>query len=555
MSTPTPPPRPPLTLSPRPAPTSPAAAPASPVDEPEGLPTFGTTGVPLATALLRLGVPLLVVAAVVVSSLASPSLGLILGGLVLLAGLGALGWQLARGRGGRRAGAGRLGRALGGTRLGRALRSAGGRGRSGLARARNGRFASRLRSLTGGRFPAKAGAPGGRRTAGGLPGASRRGGLLGKARGLLSSRSGARSGGSRSGGRSSGGSLGRFLPRGVSGARSAHGSTGRSGGRSGGRAPGKGPGKGGSKGGTGGGSTSSRGRGRSLLNRVSGGRLGSPGTGGGRPSGGRGKGSPGGSRGGGKSGGNGGGKGKGGSKGGSGGGSKGHGSSSDSSGAWRLVGRGARSAYSGFATFVGNQVRAVDGHAVADALRTPFKPGPPKKFTTGIDEGETDPMPDWWPGQTADDYVWPGQSTVDDYAWPRDHDKGKPSPPPHPSPHASPHPPEQHEHHESHVITTTRRDPMTVAVTDFANHFENLTEESTAAERKNALNEAASDASARHLALVQEAERLRADARAAAKFPDRVTELNAKAAALEGDAEKNRLLSAHFTSRSAEQAD
>ena len=215
----------------------------------------------------------------------------------------------------------------------------------------------------------------------------------------------------------------------------------------------------------------------------------------------------------------------------------------------------------GLGKFVGNRVREVDVGAVVDALKTPFKPGPPKPtpdFEAGIDDGASDPMPDWFPGQTAADYVWPGQSTADDYAWPKDHDKSKKkdkkSAPVATSPHPSPHPAEQREHREMSVITD-RRTGMAVDVTDYSSHFENLTEESTAADRKTALNEAAQDASARHQKQVQEAERLRADARAAAKFPDRVAELNTKAATLEGDAEKNRLLSSHFTTRSAEQTD
>lgn len=212
----------------------------------------------------------------------------------------------------------------------------------------------------------------------------------------------------------------------------------------------------------------------------------------------------------------------------------------------------------GLGKFVGNRVREVDGGAVLDALNAPFKPGKPKPFTAGVDDDtESDPMPDWWPGQTADDYVWPGQTTVDDYAWPKDHDKGKGTPPPMAPPHpphlTSPHPPEQREHHEAPV--TTRRNTMAVDVTDYSTHFEGLTEESTAADRKTALNEAAKDASARYLKQKQEAEKLRADARAAVKFPDRMNELNTKAAAVEGDAEKNRLLSSHFIGRSAEQVD
>jgi hypothetical protein len=213
----------------------------------------------------------------------------------------------------------------------------------------------------------------------------------------------------------------------------------------------------------------------------------------------------------------------------------------------------------GLGRFVGNRVREVDAAAVVDALKAPFKPGPPKKFSVGID-GESDPVPDTWPGMSAKDHDWPedadhpGASVASDYRWPKDHDKGKPTPPPATPPHlTSPHPPEQHEHDEAPV--TTRRNSMAVDVADYSSHFEGITEESTAADRKAALNSAATDAASRYHKKQQEAEQFRADARAAAKFPDRVAELNAKAAALEGDAEKNRLLSSHFTTRSAAEVD
>ena len=154
----------------------------------------------------------------------------------------------------------------------------------------------------------------------------------------------------------------------------------------------------------------------------------------------------------------------------------------------------------GLGKFVGNRVREVDVGAVVDALKTPFKRGKPKPFTAGIDEDTTsDPMPDWWPGQTADDYVWPGQSTADDYAWPKDHDKSKrrkppPEEPSHVSPHVSPHAPDQREDPVTTKGTPVTSTPTTPAMPTAADYAHIVLDRSTPGTQAEKLEHAATSA-------------------------------------------------------------
>jgi hypothetical protein len=550
MSTPTPPPglppKPPLTLTPRVPQATPPAAPAA---EPPELPTFRTAGIPLATALLRLGLPVLVVVAVVVFSLFSSTIGLILGSAVLLAGVVAVVLPAIRGRSGmrrpgRRQGGGRLGRLLSGGRPG-GLRS---RAASALGRARNGRFASRLRGLAGGR-PSRSG--GSRPGAGGRPGAFRASRLLAKGRSLLTSR---RPGGSRAGGRPGGrpegragggrpGGLGRFLPRRASGARAAHGSTRRPGGRA--------PGKGGSKGA---GNTSPRGA--SLLGKLTGGRLGRPGSGGRKPSGGSGGKRPGGTRPG--SSGAPRGKGKG-----------GKGKPSDwGTGTVEVVTFGLVRGVIGLGRFVGNRVRSVDPGAVADALKAPFAPGPPTPFTAGIDDDtKSDPVPDSWPGMSAADHEWPddddhpGASKASDYAWPRDRDrKPPPDPPSHVSPHVSSHTPDQHESpkkkkKKGKPVSTNSAKTTTTAPTaaEYAGYLDKSTPGTQAEKLDTAATAASTDADQQDA----EAEEFRAKARRLDGFKgmeDQAEEFRSEARKLDEQASARRVIATEFRNAASEKA-